>query len=152
MTADYMGAMHANLAMRYTAEDNYVANLIGALSQIDAGVTTLVDWCHNITGLEMAERAIDGLVDSGIRAVFAHGTNKPPTREGDRPFTHIPIRATASRRCARAGWRATTHASPWRWRSSAPITASGTSSSTISAWRANSVSSPRRTRAGARIR
>jgi 5-methylthioadenosine/S-adenosylhomocysteine deaminase len=90
MTPDYMAAMHGNLATRYTAEDNYVANLCGALAQIDAGVTTLVDWCHNITSLDMAERAIDGLVDSGIRAVFAHGTAKPPTRQGDSPFTHVP--------------------------------------------------------------
>jgi len=28
---------------------------MGALAQIDAGVTTLVDWCHNITTLEHAE-------------------------------------------------------------------------------------------------
>ena len=53
-------------------------------------MTTLVDWCHNITSLEMAERAVDGLVDSGIRAVFAHGTAKPPTKEGEKPFTHVP--------------------------------------------------------------
>jgi 5-methylthioadenosine/S-adenosylhomocysteine deaminase len=90
MTPDYMRNIHLNLATRYTAEDNYVSNLVGALAQIDAGTTTLVDWCHNLTSLEMAERAIDGLVDSGIRAVFAHGTAKPPTSEGGIPFTHVP--------------------------------------------------------------
>src|SRR6185503_6014066 len=36
------------------------------------------------------ERAVDGLTDSGIRAVFAHGTAKPPTKEGGVPFTHVP--------------------------------------------------------------
>jgi 5-methylthioadenosine/S-adenosylhomocysteine deaminase len=90
MTADYLRNIHSNLATRYQPEDNYLGNLIGALAQIDGGVTTLVDWCHNITTLEHAERAVDGLVDSGIRAVFAHGTAKPPTREGEKPFTHIP--------------------------------------------------------------
>ena len=40
--------------------------------------------------LEMAERAIDGLVDSGIRAVFAHGTAKPLNQNDDIPFTHVP--------------------------------------------------------------
>jgi cytosine/adenosine deaminase-related metal-dependent hydrolase len=90
MSADYFKHVHSNLATRYTAEDNYVANLIGALAQIDAGVTTLVDWCHNLTSIEMAERAIDGLVDSGIRAVFAHGTAKPIGRNDPVPFTHIP--------------------------------------------------------------
>ena len=82
--------MHSNLATRYKPEDNYVANLMGALGQIDAGVTTLVDWCHNITSLEHAERAVDGLADSGIRAVFAHGTAKPIGLETGTPFTHVP--------------------------------------------------------------
>ena len=89
-TPDYLRHMHLNLATRYTAEDNYIGNLMGALAQIDAGVTTLVDWCHNITSLEMAERAVDGLTESGIRAVFAHGTAKPPTKDGGVPFTHVP--------------------------------------------------------------
>ena len=40
--------------------------------------------------MEMAERAIDGLVDSGIRAVFAHGTAKPMSQKEGTPFTHIP--------------------------------------------------------------
>jgi 5-methylthioadenosine/S-adenosylhomocysteine deaminase len=90
VSATYMKHIHGNLATHYQPEDNYLANLIGALGQIDGGTTTLVDWCHNITTLEHAERAIDGLVDSGIRAVFAHGTAKPPTKAGDKPFTHVP--------------------------------------------------------------
>jgi cytosine/adenosine deaminase-related metal-dependent hydrolase len=90
MSADYFKHVHSNLATRYKPEDNYVANLIGALAQIDAGVTTLVDWCHNITTLDHAERAVDGLVDSGIRAVFAHGTAKPIGLETGTPFTHVP--------------------------------------------------------------
>lgn len=90
MTPDYLRTIHLNLATRYKPEDNYLGNLVGALGQIDSGVTTLVDWCHNITSLDMAERAVDGLIDSGVRAVFAHGTAKPPTKEGAVPFTHIP--------------------------------------------------------------
>ncbi|MGB8551058.1 MAG: amidohydrolase family protein, partial [Xanthobacteraceae bacterium] len=90
LSAGYMKHIHGNLATHYQPEDNYLANLVGALGQIDGGTTTLVDWCHNITTLEHAERAIDGLVDSGIRAVFAHGTAKPPTKPGDKPFTHVP--------------------------------------------------------------
>jgi 5-methylthioadenosine/S-adenosylhomocysteine deaminase len=90
MSADYFKWVHGNLATRYQPEDNYLANLIGALAQIDGGVTTLVDWCHNITSLEHAERAVDGLVDSGIRAVFAHGTAKPLSQTEGIPFTHVP--------------------------------------------------------------
>lgn len=90
MSADYFKHVHSNLATRYKPEDNYIANLMGALAQIDAGCTTLVDWCHNITTIEHAERAVDGLVDSGIRAVFAHGTAKPIGLETGTPFTHVP--------------------------------------------------------------
>ncbi len=90
MSADYFKHVHSNLATRYKPEDNYIANLVGALAQIDAGVTTLVDWCHNITTIEHAERAVDGLIDSGIRAVFAHGTAKPIGLETGTPFTHVP--------------------------------------------------------------
>ena len=90
MSADYFKHVHSNLATRYKPEDNYISNLMGALAQIDAGVTTLVDWCHNITSIEHAERAVDGLVDSGIRAVFAHGTAKPIGLETGTPFTHVP--------------------------------------------------------------
>jgi cytosine/adenosine deaminase-related metal-dependent hydrolase len=90
MSADYFKHVHSNLATRYKPQDNYLANLIGALGQIDGGVTTLVDWCHNITSLEHAERAVDGLIDSGIRAVFAHGTAKPIGLETGTPFTHVP--------------------------------------------------------------
>ena len=90
LSADYFKHVHGNLATRYRPEDNYLANLIGALAQIDGGVTTLVDWCHNITTLEHAERAVDGLLDSGIRAVFAHGTAKPLSQQGGIPFTEVP--------------------------------------------------------------
>ncbi|MBM3530634.1 MAG: amidohydrolase family protein [Alphaproteobacteria bacterium] len=90
LSFDYFKNVHGNLATKYKPEDNYLGNLVGALAQIDGGVTTLVDWCHNITSLEMAERAVDGLVDSGIRAVFAHGTAKPLSQTEGIPFTQIP--------------------------------------------------------------
>lgn len=90
LTPQYMATIHGNLATRYTPEDNYLGNLMGALAQIDCGTTTLVDWCHNITSMEHAERSIDALTDSGIRAVFAHGTAKPPTKPGERPFSEVP--------------------------------------------------------------
>jgi len=86
----YFRNMHINIATFYKPEDNYLGDLIGALAQIDGGTTTLVDWCHNITSLEHAERAVDGLIDSGIRAVFAHGTAKPAAKDGEIPHTHRP--------------------------------------------------------------
>jgi cytosine/adenosine deaminase-related metal-dependent hydrolase len=74
---DYGRNMHAGLATRFTAEDIYIANLVGALNQINGGVTTLFDWCHNNPTPAHTDRAIDALAESGIRAVFGHGTPKP---------------------------------------------------------------------------
>jgi cytosine/adenosine deaminase-related metal-dependent hydrolase len=90
LSADYHKNIHGNMATRYQPEDNYVANLVGALDQINNGVTTLFDWCHNLRNLEMAERSVDALEESGIRAVFGHGTAKPPQRPGDRHYSEVP--------------------------------------------------------------
>ena len=90
ISSDYHKNMHSNLATRFTADDTFLANIMGALNQIDNGTTTILDWCHNLRDIEMAERAIDGLEQSGIRAIFAHGTAKPPSVEGKVPYTHVP--------------------------------------------------------------
>ena len=86
----YHRHVHGNMATRYTAEDTYLGNLVGALNQIDNGVTTLFDWCHILRDLGMAERAIDALEESGIRAVFGHGTAKPLPKPGETHHSHVP--------------------------------------------------------------
>lgn len=88
---DYHGNMHRNMAMRYQAADVYVANLLGALNQINHGTTTIFDWCHIVRDSEMTDAAIDGLEEAGIRAVYARGTVKPPVEEGKTPFNEIPF-------------------------------------------------------------
>jgi 5-methylthioadenosine/S-adenosylhomocysteine deaminase len=87
---DYFSNIHGNLAQRFEAEDNYVANLLGALAQINGGTTTIFDWCHNLRSPEMTDAALDGLEHSGIRAVFGHGTAKPLGKEQAKPFYEIP--------------------------------------------------------------
>jgi cytosine/adenosine deaminase-related metal-dependent hydrolase len=86
----YFRNMHAGLATFFTPEDINVATLAGALSQMDAGTTTLVDWCHNNPTPEHTDAAIEGLVESGIRAVFLHGSPKPDPRPGRPPFWETP--------------------------------------------------------------
>ncbi len=87
----YMQAMHRGLATHYRPEDIYIANLMGALNQINAGATTLVDWCHNNPTPEHTDAAIDGLAESGIRAVFLHGSPKPNPKPGQKHFSEIPM-------------------------------------------------------------
>jgi 5-methylthioadenosine/S-adenosylhomocysteine deaminase len=58
----------------YKPDDVYVATLLGAQEQIAAGVTTVFDWSHILNTPDHADRAIDALQESGLRAVFGHGT------------------------------------------------------------------------------
>lgn len=88
---DYFKYLHGNMATLYGPEDNYLGNLIGALNQINCGVTSLFDYCHNITSLEQAERSIDALEESGIRALFGLGNGKlRPEEEAKNPFEKRP--------------------------------------------------------------
>ncbi|HEY4918979.1 MAG TPA: amidohydrolase family protein [Xanthobacteraceae bacterium] len=89
--ARYMQAMHRGLATLYRPDDIYIANLMGALNQINNGATTLVDWCHNNPTPEHTDAAIDGLAESGIRAVFLHGSPKPNPKPGQMHFSEIPM-------------------------------------------------------------
>jgi 5-methylthioadenosine/S-adenosylhomocysteine deaminase len=88
--SDYLDNIHYGMALKYGADDNHAATLFGALAQIDGGTTTLFDWCHNLRGPEMADASLDALEESGIRAVFGHGTAKPRPGPGETPFWEKP--------------------------------------------------------------
>ena len=70
---DYMRAIRINLAPEYRPADMYAGNYVGALDGLNAGVTTVVDFCHNILTPDHAYAAVQGLKDAGVRAVYAHG-------------------------------------------------------------------------------
>ena len=88
---NYFRAMHAGLATFFEPEDIYIANLVGALNQINNGVTTLVDWHHCNRTPDHSDAAIDGLEESGVRAVFLHGTPKPDPAPGQPHFSEVPM-------------------------------------------------------------
>ena len=69
----YFGVLIGQVVRLYTPEDVYIGNLVGALDQINSGVTTLFDWCHIVNTPDHADAAVDALQDAGIRAVFAYG-------------------------------------------------------------------------------
>lgn len=70
---DYLRGIRLQMAPRYTADDMYAGNYVGALDALNSGVTTLVDYCHNILDPECAHAAVGGLRDAGVRALYAHG-------------------------------------------------------------------------------
>jgi cytosine/adenosine deaminase-related metal-dependent hydrolase len=87
---EYFRNMHAGLATLFRPADIRIANLVGALNQINCGTTTLVDWCHNNPTPAHSDAAIEGLDASGIRAVFLHGSPKPDPGPGQKPFWETP--------------------------------------------------------------
>jgi 5-methylthioadenosine/S-adenosylhomocysteine deaminase len=89
--SEYMKAMHRGLATLFKPEDIYIANLMGALNQINNGATTLVDWCHNNPTPDHTDAAIRGLEESGIRALFLHGSPKPDPKPGKKHFSEVPM-------------------------------------------------------------
>ncbi|MCK1476840.1 amidohydrolase family protein [Bradyrhizobium sp. 197] len=87
---EYFRRMHAGLATVFRPEDIYIATLVGALNQINQGTTTLVDWCHNNPTPDHTDAAVRGLIESGIRAAFFHGSPKPEPKPGERHFSEVP--------------------------------------------------------------
>lgn len=70
----YFGVLIGQVVNLYSPQDVYIGNLVGALDQINSGVTTLVDWCHIVNTPAHADAAVDALQAARIRAVFAYGT------------------------------------------------------------------------------
>jgi cytosine/adenosine deaminase-related metal-dependent hydrolase len=87
---EYFRKMHAGLATVFTPDDLYIATLVGSLNQLNCGTTTLADWCHNNPTPPHNDAAVAGLLASGIRAAFFHGTPKPDPQPGQKPFWEVP--------------------------------------------------------------
>jgi cytosine/adenosine deaminase-related metal-dependent hydrolase len=68
-TRDITGAARAV----FRPEDARTGDLISALGAINAGVTTVLDWSHIGNSPEHTDAAIEGLRESGLRAVYAYG-------------------------------------------------------------------------------
>ncbi len=57
----------------FRPQDIYAGNLLSAIEAIDAGVTTTVDWSHNLQSIDHAEAAADALTEVPGRFVLAYG-------------------------------------------------------------------------------
>jgi cytosine/adenosine deaminase-related metal-dependent hydrolase len=77
--ADYSNATHLSFAKAYRPQDHYVANHLTAIGCIDAGITCVIDNSHNSRSAAHSDAAVEGLIDSGVRAVHASG----PPQAGD---------------------------------------------------------------------
>ncbi|MCP4005232.1 MAG: amidohydrolase family protein [bacterium] len=75
---DYFRGIRMRVATTFRPQDMYAAQYAGALEALDAGVTTVVDYCHNLLTPDHAWESIRGLRDAGLRAVWCFGFNSPP--------------------------------------------------------------------------
>jgi 5-methylthioadenosine/S-adenosylhomocysteine deaminase len=60
----------------YEPADMYLATLLSAAEALNAGITTVHDWCHNIRSFDHATNAVRALVDAGVRGRFAYGPSR----------------------------------------------------------------------------
>lgn len=69
----YFAEMLGRKGAAYRPEDVYIGTLLGAVSALEGGITTMLDWSHVQNSPEHTDAAIQALRDAGIRGVFGHG-------------------------------------------------------------------------------
>jgi cytosine/adenosine deaminase-related metal-dependent hydrolase len=69
----YGQRVNGELGGRFRADDIYVGVLWGALQALNAGVTTVADWAHNLLSTGHADANVRALRDSLVRSVFYYG-------------------------------------------------------------------------------
>ncbi|RFA13120.1 hypothetical protein B7R22_14055 [Subtercola boreus] len=69
----YSAEIIGQVAPLYTPDDMYAGTLWGALQALNAGITTVADWSHNLPTPDHADANVRALEDSGIRGIFLFG-------------------------------------------------------------------------------
>src|SRR5580698_1436329 len=92
--AGYDPMVLAGISTSYEPEDIYAGALWGALQALDAGITTIADWAHNLRSAEHANANLRGLQASQIRGYFLYGGPGPTT---DMPNPPHPLDARRMR-------------------------------------------------------
>src|SRR5262245_40060702 len=70
---DYFVAVLGRALDAYTPADAHLATLLGAAEALDAGITTVFDWCNVARTPEHLDAVLDAYATAGIRAIVAHG-------------------------------------------------------------------------------
>ncbi|MFC0531094.1 amidohydrolase family protein [Phytohabitans kaempferiae] len=81
---EYVMSTLAGIAPAYTSHDMYVGTRLAALTALDAGITTMLDFSHNSRSAAHSDAAIRALIDTGIRGV--HASMGPHFGEWDRQW------------------------------------------------------------------
>ncbi|SER10921.1 Amidohydrolase family protein [Streptomyces sp. yr375] len=80
----YVMSTLAGYATVYRPQDMYIGTRLAALTALDSGITTMLDFSHNSRTREHSDAAIEALRDTGIRGV--HASMGPHFGEWDRQW------------------------------------------------------------------
>lgn len=69
----YIDVVADQLGAHYRPLDMYLSTKLTAAASLDAGITTIIDACHNSRSPEHTDAALDALKESGIRALHMVG-------------------------------------------------------------------------------
>jgi cytosine/adenosine deaminase-related metal-dependent hydrolase len=89
----YFARVRGTLGGVFRPEDTFAGTLLGMVEALDSGITTVVDWSHNLNGPDHADAAWDALQQGGGRALFSYGaTNDQALRKDVSPHTRDVVR------------------------------------------------------------
>lgn len=71
--AHYAEAMFRRFGPSYTPDDMFVALQLGIAEALEAGVTQLFDWNHNLLSPDHADEVVRAHMESGARTILGYG-------------------------------------------------------------------------------
>ncbi|MET8977941.1 amidohydrolase family protein [Streptomyces sp. NPDC004539] len=83
----YMRQVRGGYGGCFDAEDAYLANLLGGLESLSAGITTVVDHSHLQTSADISTALLRGMWDSGVGGCFAYAFQNAPDWVAGSPTT-----------------------------------------------------------------
>lgn len=89
----YFAGVRGVLGRHFGPEDIYAGNLAGAYEALMSGVTTTLDWSHNMNSPAHADMAVAGLKATGGRFLMCYGNSNDEWL----PVSAIPISEDARR-------------------------------------------------------
>lgn len=93
---EYMRGVRFSIAPVITDEDAYIANRIGGLEALNAGVTSIFDYSHNIQTPAHADASAEALLSTGIGGIFGYGFVGSP--DGHPSLSSIEARVSDAER------------------------------------------------------
>ena len=69
----YIDVVAEKLGAHFLPKDMYVSTKLTAVAALDAGITTIIDACHNSRSPEHTDAALESLASAGIRALHMVG-------------------------------------------------------------------------------